>query len=315
MGTAREIDAVDYQTLERQVVSLLEDENDFIANTANFAAFVFHEIPAVNWAGFYFPEAAGLVLGPFGGRPACTRLPRGRGVCSAAFGSGRTVIVDDVLAYADHIACDSSSRSEIVVPLMLDRTVVGVFDVDSPIASRFTQRDARGLERLIERLLERTPFPERYKASRDVSRGEATRIKERIDIHTCRNHHVVLRYLVDEIAKAANDPASIAPYLARLRSILLAHLNIEDNWLYPQLARSPNPAVRSKAERYTREMGGLRDGFAALWVRWGDPGAIEGAPEAWQRDWQPFERAMSARMDAEDNDLYAAAEAATAETA
>ncbi len=310
MGTAREIDAVDYRTLERQVSSLLEDENDFIANTANFAAFVFHEIPAVNWAGFYFPEAGGLVLGPFGGRPACTRLPRGRGVCNAAFGSGRTVIVDDVLACADHIACDSSSRSEIAVPLMLDRTAIGVFDVDSPIASRFTQRDARGLERLVERLLERTPFPDRYK----VSRGEATHIKERIDIHTCRNHHVVLRYLVDEIAKAASDPASIAAYLTRLRSILLAHLNIEDNWLYPQLARSPNSTVRHKAERYTREMGGLRDVFAALWERWGDPGAIEGAPEAWQWDWQPFERALSARMDAEDNDLYAAAEAATAET-
>jgi L-methionine (R)-S-oxide reductase len=145
---------VDYDLLVAQVTALLADENDFIANAANFAAFIYHEVPDVNWAGFYFPVPSGeLVLGPFNGRPACTRLPRGRGVCGAAFTSGETIVVDDVHAFADHIVCDSASASEIVVPLRSGERITGVFDIDSPRVARFTAQDRRGIERLVQAFL------------------------------------------------------------------------------------------------------------------------------------------------------------------
>jgi L-methionine (R)-S-oxide reductase len=154
---------VDYDLLERQAASLLEDESDFIANAANFAAFLYDELPDVNWAGFYFPSEDGsLVLGPFGGKPACTRLPAGRGVCGKAFASGETVIVDDVHAFADHIVCDSASRSEIVVPLRKGAALYGVFDIDSPELARFTEADRAGIERLVAKFVELTPIPDRY---------------------------------------------------------------------------------------------------------------------------------------------------------
>jgi L-methionine (R)-S-oxide reductase len=142
---------VDYDLLVAQVSALLADERDFVANAANFAAFIFNELPELNWAGFYFPAPSGeLVLGPFNGRPACTRLPQGRGVCGAAFSSGQTLVVDDVNAFADHIVCDSASASEIVVPLRAGDTVTGVFDIDSPRLARFTAEDRSGIERLVQ---------------------------------------------------------------------------------------------------------------------------------------------------------------------
>ncbi len=142
---------MDYDLLVEQVTSLLADESDFIANAANFAAFVYNEVPDLNWAGFYFPASSGeLVLGPFNGRPACTRLPKGRGVCGAAFSSGETVVVDDVHDFADHIACDSASVSEIVVPLRKGDTITGVFDIDSPRVARFGAQDRAGIERLVQ---------------------------------------------------------------------------------------------------------------------------------------------------------------------
>lgn len=140
----------DYDLLAAQAEGLLSGETDFLANAANFAAFVYHELPRVNWAGFYFAHEAGeLVLGPFGGRPACTRLPSGRGVCGAAFTTESTVLVDDVNAFADHIVCDSASSSEIVIPLRDERGVYGVFDIDSPDKARFAPEDKDGLERLV----------------------------------------------------------------------------------------------------------------------------------------------------------------------
>ncbi len=136
--------------LTAQARALLEGESDVIANCANFASFVYHAMDGLNWAGFYFADASGeLVLGPFNGKPVCTRLPRGRGVCGAAFTSGETVVVDDVHAFADHIVCDSASRSEIVVPLHNDAGVYGVFDIDSPHLARFTPADRAGVERLV----------------------------------------------------------------------------------------------------------------------------------------------------------------------
>jgi GAF domain-containing protein len=158
--------AVDYDLLERQAASLLEDVGDFLANASNFAAFVFHSLPAINWAGFYFPDAQGLVLGPFGGKPACTRLPQGEGVCNRAFDSGKPVIVDDVNAFAGHIACDPLSRSELVVPILKEHAVYGVFDIDSPMNARFTERDAAGVQRLVAQFVAHTPLPDRYRTLR-----------------------------------------------------------------------------------------------------------------------------------------------------
>ncbi len=150
------VQAVDYALLERQVRGLLEDERDFIANAANFAAFVYGELPAINWAGFYLPASDGLVLGPFGGKPACARLPKGRGICNRAFDEMRTVVADDVSAAADHVYCDSASKSELVVPLIVDGQARGVFDVDSPELARFRAEDQAGIERLIGAFLEAT---------------------------------------------------------------------------------------------------------------------------------------------------------------
>ena len=148
--------ALDYDLLERQVRALLEDERDFIANAANFAAFTYTELPGINWAGFYLPASDGLVLGPFGGKPACTRLPKGQGVCNRAFSEMRTVVVDDVSAIADHIYCDSASRSEMVVPLIVNGAARGVFDLDSPELARFRPEDQAGIERLVACFLEVT---------------------------------------------------------------------------------------------------------------------------------------------------------------
>lgn len=150
---------VSYDVLERQVQALLRDEGDLLANAANFAALVYGELPDVNWAGFYRLETNGdLILGPFAGKPACTRLPEGRGVCGAALRENAAVVVDDVSAFADHIVCDSASRSELAVPVYDGGKAVGVFDVDSPLPSRFSEADRRGLERLV-RAFERGASP------------------------------------------------------------------------------------------------------------------------------------------------------------
>jgi GAF domain-containing protein len=139
-----------YELLDRQAHELLATERDFIANAANFAAFVYHELPDINWAGFYLASPSGdLRLGPFAGRPACTRLPAGRGVCGAAASGCRTVVVDDVAAFDDHIVCDAASRSEIVVPLFDGEVLRGVFDCDSPRLARFSDADRAGIERLV----------------------------------------------------------------------------------------------------------------------------------------------------------------------
>jgi L-methionine (R)-S-oxide reductase len=143
-------DAGLFERLEQQVRALLDGESDFVANAGNFAALIAHELPEVNWAGFYLATPSeDLVLGPFSGRPACTRIAKGRGVCGAAAQMRETLVVDDVDAFADHIVCDSASRSEIVVPILTGERLLGVFDVDSPRTSRFTQTDRIGIERLV----------------------------------------------------------------------------------------------------------------------------------------------------------------------
>lgn len=137
-----------YAELARQLTGLLAGEQDFIANAANMAALIFNIVPDLNWAGFYFLQGDVLVLGPFQGKPACVRIPLGRGVCGAAAAGRQTLRIEDVNAFPDHIACDSASRSELVVPLLRDGEVLGVLDLDSPHPGRFTAADQAGMERL-----------------------------------------------------------------------------------------------------------------------------------------------------------------------
>ena len=142
-----------YDTLAAQLSSLLAGERDLIANAANFASLVFHSLPDLNWAGFYFAKDGELVLGPFQGKPACVRIKLGQGVCGAGAVRCETVIVPNVHEFPGHIACDSASNSEVVVPLMKDSRLIGVLDLDSPRPARFDQDDAAGLETLARILL------------------------------------------------------------------------------------------------------------------------------------------------------------------
>jgi GAF domain-containing protein len=142
-----------YDQLGAQLSSLLAGERDLIANAANFSSLIFHSLPDLNWAGFYFEKDGELVLGPFQGQPACVRIKIGQGVCGAGAAKCETVIVPNVHEFPGHIACDSASNSEIVVPLMKGSRLIGVLDLDSPSPSRFDQEDARGLESLVRILL------------------------------------------------------------------------------------------------------------------------------------------------------------------
>ena len=137
-----------YSDLYAQGKALLEGESDAVANAANLSALLFHGLPELNWAGFYFLRGDTLVVGPFQGKPACVRIPLGRGVCGTAAAERRTRLVDDVNAFAGHIACDIDSRSEIVVPLVRDGEVLGVLDLDAPVTGRFDADDRAGLERI-----------------------------------------------------------------------------------------------------------------------------------------------------------------------
>lgn len=142
-----------YAELAAQLHSLLHGETNALANAANFTALVFHALPGLNWCGFYFVDAAGagseLVLGPFQGQPACVRIAFGRGVCGTAAATRTTQRVPDVHAFPGHIACDAASRSEIVVPLIrADGTLLGVWDVDSPLLNRFDADDEAGMQSL-----------------------------------------------------------------------------------------------------------------------------------------------------------------------
>ena len=139
-----------YQALREQLASLLAGERDPIANAANTAALLYHALPEVNWAGFYFLRGEELVLGPFQGQPACVRIALGQGVCGTAAQSGQTQLVPDVHLFPGHIACDAASRSELVVPLKKGDALLGVLDLDSPRAGRFEEADRAGCESLAQ---------------------------------------------------------------------------------------------------------------------------------------------------------------------
>ena len=137
-----------YEHLAAQLRGLLAGEADPIANAANTTALLFDVLPEVSWAGFYFMRGGELVVGPFQGKPACVRIALGRGVCGTAAARRETIIVPDVNAFPGHIACDSASQSEVVVPLISEDRLCGVLDLDSARVGRFDELDARGLERL-----------------------------------------------------------------------------------------------------------------------------------------------------------------------
>ena len=144
-GSKREL----YAELLQSVHALLQGERDLVANAANVSALLFDALPDLNWAGFYFMKGGELVLGPFQGKPACVRIALGRGVCGTAAQARRTLVVPDVHAFPGHIACDSASNSEVVVPVVHAGRVAGVLDLDSPVKGRFDEEDARGLEGIV----------------------------------------------------------------------------------------------------------------------------------------------------------------------
>jgi GAF domain-containing protein len=137
-----------YRDLLRQLFALLAGERDLVANAANTAALIYHGLPDLNWAGFYFRHGTELVLGPFQGKPACVRIPIGTGVCGTAAERAAAVLVADVHDFPGHIACDPNSRSELVIPLVDADTVLGVLDLDSPLLARFDEIDREGCEQL-----------------------------------------------------------------------------------------------------------------------------------------------------------------------
>lgn len=159
--------APDYPLLARQLQSILEDERDLTANAAQFSAFIYDTVADLNWAGFYLARPAKkaasgtgqeLLVGPFQGKVACARIAFGKGVCGTSAAERRTVVVADVHAFPGHIACDSASNSEIVMPVIKNDKLVGVFDIDSPSLDRFSEADREGLENLLAVFVAATDF-------------------------------------------------------------------------------------------------------------------------------------------------------------
>jgi GAF domain-containing protein len=148
-----------YGLLHSQVRAVLEGERDALANLSQFAALVYHALPGLNWAGFYMARGEELVLGPFQGKVACVRIPFARGVCGACARTRTPQVVPDVEAFPGHIACDSASRSELVLPVLVGGELRAVFDLDSPLLARFDADDAAGLAAAVEALVAATDWP------------------------------------------------------------------------------------------------------------------------------------------------------------
>jgi L-methionine (R)-S-oxide reductase len=142
-----------YAALCAELTALIAGESDWIANLANASALLYHSLDQVNWAGFYLLRAGELVVGPFQGKPACVRIAMGRGVCGTAAQQRQTILVPNVHQFPGHIACDSASNSEIVLPMIKNDQLLGVLDIDSPITNRFDGEDREGLEKFVSVLL------------------------------------------------------------------------------------------------------------------------------------------------------------------
>ncbi len=153
---------LDYALLNSQLRALLANETDALASASNFVALLYNAMDSVNWLGIYVLRGDELVLGPFQGKPACVRLPVGTGVCGTAAATLKTQRVADVHQFAGHIACDADSRSEIVVPLITNGDLIGVLDIDSPIADRFSAIDQQGVESLCDTFCELQSQHERF---------------------------------------------------------------------------------------------------------------------------------------------------------
>jgi len=147
-----------YKSLNAQAQQMMSGETDLIANMANLASLIFTTMPSVNWAGFYLVKDGELVLSPFMGKPACVRIKIGKGVCGKAAATKETQVVPNVHEFTGHIACDSASNSEIVVPIIVKGKVIGVLDIDSPQLGRFNAIDKVGLEALVENFIAATKF-------------------------------------------------------------------------------------------------------------------------------------------------------------
>lgn len=143
----------DYHTILGQISALTFNEKDLIANMANISAVLFNSLEEVNWAGFYLLKDDQLVLGPFQGQPACIRIPMGKGVCGSAAEVRKTLVIEDVHQFEGHIACDSASNSEIVIPIIKNDQLIGVLDIDSPSFSRFSNHDAVNLNQVVDILV------------------------------------------------------------------------------------------------------------------------------------------------------------------
>lgn len=150
-----------YNQVIRQLQALIEGEKDWLANLANSASLLYHTLEHVNWVGFYLMKQNELVLGPFVGKPACVRIPIGKGVCGTAIASKQAQVVEDVHQFPGHIACDAETRSEIVIPLFVEGKIIGVLDIDSPELSRFTTEDLTYLEQYVKILLSNTDWTQK----------------------------------------------------------------------------------------------------------------------------------------------------------
>lgn len=149
---------MDYQLLRKQLAALLEEETFFVPALSNASALLKETLTDINWAGFYLMREGTLVLGPFQGKPACIHIAVGKGVCGTAVQKDQTMLVSDVHEFVGHIACDSASNSEIVVPIHKNGTIVGVLDIDSPIKNRFTKEDQEGLEVFVKEIEDKVVF-------------------------------------------------------------------------------------------------------------------------------------------------------------
>lgn len=293
---------LDYDLLATQIDGLLSVESDFIANAANFSAALYLHIPRINWAGFYFPSDDGLVLGPFVGQPGCTRLPHGKGVCGAAVLAKRSILVEDVEAFVDHIACDSASRSELVVPLLLDEVVCGVFDLDSPELARFTVEDRVGVERLVAVFLERTALPARLRRGRTSLRDEASSA-----LCDCRLQHAQIAGMLDRFDVVHASPEQASAFIARLRPILLSHLRYEEHRLFPRIERS-GKVMQKRMQRVASEVLDTTEHAVQFFDTWQSSFAIHADRARFVDEWRVLERAIRARMRTEEEDLFLAVE-------
>lgn len=149
-----------YAKLRSELPALIGNQTDFLANISNFAALLFNTLPNLNWAGFYLLRGTDLVLGPFQGKPACSCIAMGDGVCGTAALQRAAVLVPDVHAFPGHIVCDEASQSEMVLPVFKDGRLVGVLDLDSPLSSRFDETDRDSIQQLLQTLMDGTVVPE-----------------------------------------------------------------------------------------------------------------------------------------------------------